>query len=316
MQKKDKTLSRKVFQTINPQQLANLKALRNKIFKNGKQNLAESNKENINNRPYIAQPSLSLARKDRKGHEEYLDNIEEHLKDTCTSNLASFDAFDHQTEINRRMRGILFNWLIEVQVKLSLKEKTIFIAANIFDRYLQYKQISREKLQLTGITCFLIASKYEDIYPPEIRELYQYCDKIYEPNEFLECESEIISCLDFNFVFVSAIDFNELYFKQHCDNKELSKKFKNASTLILEIFLFDSFVGGYDSQKLAAFSRLIGRKLVGFEKNRREELTYDEYAAFTESMTNILTILKKDKLHALETKYKSLFLKLLYSDLN
>ena len=296
--------------------LANLKALRSKIFKNGKQNLAESNKENINNRPYIAQPLPSMSRKDRKGHEEYLEKIESHLKDTYTANLASFDAFDHQTEINRRMRGILFNWLIEVQVKLNLKQKTIFIAANIFDRYLQYKQISREKLQLTGISCFLIASKYEDIYPPEIRELYQYCDKIYEPNEFLDCESEIISCLDFNFVFVSALDFNELYFKQHCDNKELSKKFRNASTLILEVFLFDSFVGGYDSLKLAAFSRVMGRKLLGFPNDRTEELSHDEYPAFLESMTNILAILKKDRLNALETKYKSLFLKLLYSDLN
>ena len=39
---------------------------------------------------------------------------------------------------------------------------------NLVDRYLALTRISRKKLQLVGVTAMLIASKYEEIYPPEV----------------------------------------------------------------------------------------------------------------------------------------------------
>ena len=309
MENKDQSLSRKVFQTLNPSQIANLKALKQKLRMKNPSNPIESNKENINNKATPQPTSTCQIQKAPKPLEIYLEKIHSHLRSTSTRNLATFDPFDYQDEINRRMRGILFNWLIEVQNKLELKLKTIFIAANIFDRFLQFKKVKRNKLQLVGITAFLIASKYEDIYPPEVNELYHYCDKIYEPKEFLECESEIISYLGFDFVFVSAVDFNELYFKM---NGIQDRKFENTCTLILQMFIFHSFVGGFDSGKLAMFSRVMTRKILGISVVKEERLTGDEFLFFREHLSKIIMMVKNDKLNALEGKYKSLFLKLLY----
>ena len=53
-------------------------------------------------------------------------------------------------------------------MKLNLQERTTFMAVNIFDRVLEKKLITRQKLQLLGITTFFIASKFEDILPPDL----------------------------------------------------------------------------------------------------------------------------------------------------
>ena len=72
----------------------------------------------------------------------------------------------NQTEINSKMRKILIDWLIDVHLKYRLLPETLFIAINLIDRYTERNTITRRKYQLVGVTCLMIAAKYEEIYPP------------------------------------------------------------------------------------------------------------------------------------------------------
>jgi hypothetical protein len=49
------------------------------------------------------------------------------------------------------MRLVLLDWFVEVHHKFQLLTETLFIAANILDRYLSLKQVSRNNLQLVGM---------------------------------------------------------------------------------------------------------------------------------------------------------------------
>ena len=71
-----------------------------------------------------------------------------------------------QRDINATMRGILIDWLVEVAEEYRLEAETLFLAVNYIDRFLSYVPVNRSKLQLVGVTCMLIASKYEEIHPP------------------------------------------------------------------------------------------------------------------------------------------------------
>lgn len=73
-----------------------------------------------------------------------------------------------QQEVNCRMRSILVDWLIEVHRKFELMPETLYLAVNIMDRFLAVKMIRRTELQLVGISSMLIASKYEEIWAPEV----------------------------------------------------------------------------------------------------------------------------------------------------
>jgi hypothetical protein len=47
--------------------------------------------------------------------------------------------------------------------------ETLFLTVNLIDRFLEKKQVTRRNLQLVGVTAMLIASKYEEIWAPEVR---------------------------------------------------------------------------------------------------------------------------------------------------
>ena len=90
---------------------------------------------------------------------------------------------EDQEYINERMRSILVDWLVEVHLKFKLVPETLYLTVNLIDRYLAKTEVSRPKLQLVGVTALLIASKYEEIYPPELRDLVYICDRAYSKLE-------------------------------------------------------------------------------------------------------------------------------------
>ena len=90
-----------------------------------------------------------------------------------------------QTDINEKMRAILVDWLIEVHYKFKLLPETLFLTINLIDRYLERVQVHRTKLQLVGVTSMLIASKYEEIYAPEVKDFVYITDRAYSKEEIL-----------------------------------------------------------------------------------------------------------------------------------
>ena len=78
-----------------------------------------------------------------------------------------------QTDINAKMRSILFDWLVEVHMKFKLVEETLFVTCGLIDRYLEKEKVMRDRLQLVGIAAMFIASKYEEIFAPECRSLVE-----------------------------------------------------------------------------------------------------------------------------------------------
>ena len=78
-----------------------------------------------------------------------------------------------QTDINAKMRSILFDWLVEVHMKFKLVPETLFMTCGLIDRYLEKEQVMRDRLQLVGIAAMFIASKYEEIFAPEYRSLVE-----------------------------------------------------------------------------------------------------------------------------------------------
>jgi cyclin B len=81
----------------------------------------------------------------------------------------------------------------------------------IIDRYLEKNPISREKLQLLGVAALFIASKYEEIYPPQLKDFVDVTDKTYTKADILEMEGKIILSLDFNLTIPSSLRFLERY---------------------------------------------------------------------------------------------------------
>jgi len=101
------------------------------------------------------------------------------LKETEHEAVPCFGFMDFQEDINEKMRAILVDWLVEVHLKFKLLPETLYLTVNLIDRYLCKEQVHRSKLQLVGVTAMLIASKYEEIYPPIVKDFVYITDNAY-----------------------------------------------------------------------------------------------------------------------------------------
>jgi Cyclin len=166
---------------------------------------------------------------------------------------------ESQPHINERMRSILVDWLVEVHLKFKLVPETLYLTINVIDRYLDRSTVTRPKLQLVGVTALLIASKYEEIYPPELRDLVYICDHAYRKEQILQMEETILKCLEYKITIPSAHAFLVRYLKAaHAD-----RKIVQLSCYILDGTLQSYNLLHYLPSQLAAAAVLIARKTVG-----------------------------------------------------
>ena len=62
---------------------------------------------------------------------------------------------------------------------------------------------------MVGVSAMLIASKYEDIYPPETRDFVYITDKAFTKEEIIQMETSILKQLGYNVTVPSANRFLE-----------------------------------------------------------------------------------------------------------
>ncbi|KFO22082.1 G2/mitotic-specific cyclin-B2 [Fukomys damarensis] len=73
-------------------------------------------------------------------------------------------------DINGLMGAILVDWLVQVRSKFRLLQETLYRCVAVMGRFLQVQPVSGKKLRLVGITALLLASKYEEMFSPNIEE--------------------------------------------------------------------------------------------------------------------------------------------------
>ena len=107
-------------------------------------------------------------------------------------------SIDIQTEIEWFMRPYLLDFLIEAHAAFALLEETLFLAANILDRYCSKRVVYRKHYQLVGCTALLIAAKYGECSKkvPHVKELASMCCSLYDEDMFIQMERHIMMTLD------------------------------------------------------------------------------------------------------------------------
>jgi hypothetical protein len=78
------------------------------------------------------------------------------------------DYLKRQTNINKHMRLLLVDWMVEVQQQLEFNHEVLYLSVKLLDLYLNKRRIEKEKLQLLGGAAMFIACKFEVNSPLEI----------------------------------------------------------------------------------------------------------------------------------------------------
>lgn len=105
----------------------------------------------------------------------------------------------NQMDVTPKMRSVLLDWINEVHSQFSLELETYHMAVSMIDRYLQETpSTSRRYLQLVGVTALFMASKYEELMPPDITDFVYVTDDTYSKEQILEMEKNVFKALGFH----------------------------------------------------------------------------------------------------------------------
>eukprot|EP00548_Thalassiothrix_antarctica_P010301 CAMPEP_0194161070 /NCGR_PEP_ID=MMETSP0152-20130528/78738_1 /TAXON_ID=1049557 /ORGANISM="Thalassiothrix antarctica, Strain L6-D1" /LENGTH=509 /DNA_ID=CAMNT_0038870819 /DNA_START=46 /DNA_END=1575 /DNA_ORIENTATION=- len=222
------------------------------------------------------------------------------------------------------MRSMLIDWLVEVHLNFKLLPETLYLTVNILDRYLARKEISRKKLQLVGITCLLIASKYEETIPPKLGEFAYVCHDACTRKDIVDFEETMLNALAYRVTIPSSYTFLLRYLKAATVESKVAdaQKIKELSSFILDGTLTNYNLLQYLPSQLAAGAVYIARRTVLFDDDTLDKKkntvlwtpTLFEYTAYTEKdiipiaraiLTEKVASSKLKNLQAVNRKYTS-----------
>ena len=195
--------------------------------------------------------------------DEYFDDICRELSKYEEKYLVNPEYMSKQSDINSKMRAILIDWLIDVHLKYKLVPQTMYIAVNIIDRFLEKNNINRAKLQLVGVTAMFIACKYEEIYPPDLKDFVYITDGAYIKSDVLKMEYKMLSSLNFDLTFPTQWNLFESFKKK----LNLDEKTFKLAWFLIELCLINYKILKYKMSQIAASAILIASKTMNVYKN-------------------------------------------------
>jgi G2/mitotic-specific cyclin-B2 len=130
---------------------------------------------------------------------EYVNDIYNYLFKLETIFPINTNFLQNHTDVTPKMRSVLLDWINEVHHQFGLEIETYYMAVSMIDRYLQSERnVSRKYLQLVGVTALFMASKYEELMPPEITDFVYVTDDTYTKEQILAMEIKIFQKLGYN----------------------------------------------------------------------------------------------------------------------
>jgi len=238
---------------------------------------------------------------------EYVNDIIDYLREREIKDRVSPNYMEKQPDINAKHRTILVDWMSDVCVKFSLLSETLFLASNVLDKYLASKAVARQKLQLVGVTAMLIASKYEEIYTPEINDFVWITAQAFTAEEIIKMERNILVTLDFHLNYALPLHFLRRWSKAaHSDSKV-----HTLCKYLIELSILDYDLLQFLPSMIAASAVFIARKMCGILPPWTH--TLEHYSGFTATdvlpcarlLNQLLLKQATSKFQATRVKYSS-----------
>lgn len=124
---------------------------------------------------------------------EYVKDIYNYLQELEKKFAIPKNYLTKQKEVSAKMRTVLIDWLNEVHLQFHLFTETFYLTVGIIDRYLnEYTMTSRKSLQLVGVAAMFLACKYEEMYPPMLKDFVFITDDTYSAEQITAMEQRIL----------------------------------------------------------------------------------------------------------------------------
>uniref|UniRef100_A0A8P0SYQ6 Cyclin B1 n=1 Tax=Canis lupus familiaris TaxID=9615 RepID=A0A8P0SYQ6_CANLF len=191
-------------------------------------------------------------------------------------------------EVTGNMRAILIDWLLQVQKKFRLLQETMYMTVSIIDRFMQNNCVPKKMLQLVGVTAMFIASKYEEMYPPEIGDFAFVTDNTYTKHQIRQMEMKILRSLNFGLGRPLPLHF----LRRASKIGEVDVEQHTLAKYLMELSMLDYDMVHFPPSQIAAGAFCLALKILD---NGEWTPTLQHYLSYTEeSLLNVMQHLAKN----------------------
>merc|ERR1712002_1331774 len=214
-----------------------------------------------------------------------------------------------------KMRAVLVDWLVEVQLQFKLLQETLFLTVDIIDRYMAREggKVSRTELQLIGVAAMFLAGKIEEVFAPACSDFVYITDNAYTEEEIKQTEMKILIALEFNLFQPVSLHFLRRFSKAG----DVDVLQHSLAKYALEVGLLDYSLVPTPGSEIAASALFLSLLLLEPEANAQSVWTptLAFYSGYTRNQlvvtasklaASIIRISDKNsKLAAVKNKYSS-----------
>ncbi|XP_013918760.1 PREDICTED: cyclin-F [Thamnophis sirtalis] len=203
--------------------------------------------------------------------------------------LSKQSIFTVQKGMNETMRYILVDWLVEVATMKDFSSLCLHMTIGCVDRYLKLRSVPRARLQLLGIACMVICTRFVSKEILTIREAVWLTDNTYKYEDLVRMMGEIISALEGRIKIPTIVDYKEVLL----NITSLERRTASLYSFICELSLLNTGLCGYSPARLSAAALLLAKVLHRQARPWTSQLT--EYTGFSleELVPCVLSLHKK-----------------------
>ncbi|XP_061218252.1 G2/mitotic-specific cyclin-B1 [Neopsephotus bourkii] len=188
---------------------------------------------------------------------DYAKDIYQYLRE-LEENRAIRPKYLTGQEISGKMRAVLIDWLVQVQITFKLQQDTLYLTVAIIDYFLQDNAVSKKMLQLVGVTAMFIASKYEEMYHFHTANFAYITDNTYTTSQIIQMEVQILQALDFHLSCPLASQFLTMALEV----AKVNTRQRVLAEYLMELTILDYDMVHFPPSKTAAAALCLSLKLL------------------------------------------------------
>lgn len=169
------------------------------------------------------------------------------------------EVFSMQKGLNDTMRYILIDWLVEVATMKDFTSLCLHLTVECVDRYLRRRLVPRYRLQLLGIACMVICTRFISKEILTIREAVWLTDNTYKYEDLVRMMGEIISALEGKIRVPTVVDYKDILLTL----VPVAPRTQHLCSFLCELSLLHTSLAAYSPAHQAAAALLLARLMHG-----------------------------------------------------
>ncbi|KAJ1824663.1 B-type cyclin [Coemansia sp. RSA 2671] len=204
---------------------------------------------------------------------EFSDDIFGYMRDLERQLTPNPRYMELQPSLTWSTRTILIEWVVQVHERFDLLPESLYLAVNFIDRFLSTKEITISKLQLVGAVCLLLATKYEEIHVPSVKDIEYMVEGNYKVPEILAAERYVLRMLNFDLGWPGPMSFLRRISKADAYDPQT----RTLSKYLMEVTLMDERFIGAPPSKIAALAHYLSMRFLDKGPWSRAHAFYSGY---------------------------------------